>query len=487
LNAKRDANKMQLLYSSTAPSPEFVSLSLLVKPDPSDVSPASMGEPMMIASPLATVASAAATDALQELHTHLTYVLKASSLSSNVPKEDRVAVDLLKSDERLLVGMQIFRPLAANGMGLYYRLIQGDGPMFSTFASLALASHQNNTSGGKVDKSKVLGVVLSVGISGLALAHCSSSIQYTLSQRMNDCLGLLSKIGANDVTAAKGVLLSFLVLEDECRKSNSMMEARRTVLIPELEDVKSVISPMRMNRRSSGGPTKTGSANGTSTDIALPMEQISSADTARTMIDRLALLSVAETDTFLRKYEVSGQERKANLDLTGGAKSRFRRRKGDGRDADFDNFDYKGPARQALQLPAKGSQPKLPHDQQDTDQASVTPGKTSTQIRSSKKDTSKKESRTKGTSVPVLSASRTDAMPLRPRRISSRIQFDDDTSTHAQSVSSVGSVNRVQVNIALNEDLSCSYKESQLSSCTVEGVVQVSPNCRAVFAVIVVD
>jgi len=32
---------------------------------------------------------------------------------------------------------------------------------------------------------------------------------------------------------------------------------------------------------------------------------------------------------------------------------------------------------------------------------------------------------------------------------------------------------RIQVNIALNEDLTCSYKQSKISSCTIEGVVQV--------------
>ena len=33
--------------------------------------------------------------------------------------------------------------------------------------------------------------------------------------------------------------------------------------------------------------------------------------------------------------------------------------------------------------------------------------------------------------------------------------------------------NRIQVNVALNEDLTCSYKQSKISSCTIEGVVQV--------------
>ena len=32
---------------------------------------------------------------------------------------------------------------------------------------------------------------------------------------------------------------------------------------------------------------------------------------------------------------------------------------------------------------------------------------------------------------------------------------------------------KIQVNIALNEDLTCSYRQSRISSCTIEGVVQV--------------
>lgn len=32
---------------------------------------------------------------------------------------------------------------------------------------------------------------------------------------------------------------------------------------------------------------------------------------------------------------------------------------------------------------------------------------------------------------------------------------------------------RLQVNVALNEDLTCSYKQSKMTSCSVEGVIQV--------------
>ena len=55
-----------------------------------------------------------------------------------------------------------------------------------------------------------------------------------------------------------------------------------------------------------------------------------------------------DDESLLRKYSTSGKERKTNLDLTGGGKSRFRRRKGDPRDVDFEGFDYKGPKKDAV-------------------------------------------------------------------------------------------------------------------------------------------
>ena len=55
-------------------------------------------------------------------------------------------------------------------------------------------------------------------------------------------------------------------------------------------------------------------------------------------------------------------------------------------------------------------------------------------------------------------------------------------SGHGGGASSVLSVARFQVNIALNEDLTCSYKLSQLSSCNVEGVAQVRNGLFCVLA-----
>ena len=56
--------------------------------------------------------------------------------------------------------------------------------------------------------------------------------------------------------------------------------------------------------------------------------------------------------------------------------------------------------------------------------------------------------------------------------------FGEDTMNNSSP--SVGADNgsegggpRVQVNVALNEDLTCFYKLSKMSSCSVEGVIQV--------------
>ena len=47
-----------------------------------------------------------------------------------------------------------------------------------------------------------------------------------------------------------------------------------------------------------------------------------------------------------------------------------------------------------------------------------------------------------------------------------------------QHPSASPSTGKLYINIALNEDLSCSYKLSQLSSCSVDGIVQVSDRVK---------
>jgi hypothetical protein len=208
-SSRRSLYIMQLLGASTTPTPEFVSVSLLLKQDWNrNEIHATLGEPLIIASPLATVDCKGAVDALTELHTHLTFMTKALSQTIVLEQEDAFTASLLQNDIDCLSGVQLFRPLAARGVGLYYRLIQGSA--LSVFSSLGLASNQGNTSSVNVDPSKLHGAVLCVGVSGLGLAQCSSSILYSLPQRMNDCISILSRAGDEDTAAARSVLSSFL-------------------------------------------------------------------------------------------------------------------------------------------------------------------------------------------------------------------------------------------------------------------------------------
>ena len=456
---------MQLLRASTAPAPEFVSISLLLKHEADE--PVTLGEPLLLASPVATISTSSATDALTELHNHVFHSIKAaSSINKNKSSDDSVAIELLANDVVKLSKMQIFRPSAASGMGLYYMLEKDNKDMLSTVSSLGLVSHQNDDSDTRIDTSKIHGVVFCVGVSGLNWAHGSAAIPYSLGQRMKDCLSVLERIGDKDVASAKTALASFFLTENEYRKSNAMMEARQTIVIP---DTVSATNGVAKKSRRSAGKSGLSGQEGT-TEFVLPMElQPNSADASKTLVDRLTLLSVAESETFLNRYKNSGQERRANLDLTGGSKSRFRRRKGDNKDADFDAFDFKGPKRETV-FRKQLSSSKLQQTSSELTDGMPPPLPGGLQLRSSKKDT-----KFKGKSVPVLSAPQSDASNARSNRRLGRSQFDDEVSesTRSQSLGSAGAANRIQANIALNEDLSCSYKQSQLFTASVEGVIQV--------------
>jgi len=71
--------------------------------------------------------------------------------------------------------------------------------------------------------------------------------------------------------------------------------------------------------------------------------------------------------------------------------------------------------------------------------------------------------------------SRRSAKNQASRRASGDITPDITASTEdtSDSRSISNSAHRIQVNIALNEDLTCSYKFSKMTACSVEGVIQV--------------
>lgn len=450
-----------------------------------------MAEPLTTLSHTATVSREAAMEAIRELHCHIKSILRSQ-------ETDDLTSELLREDEKYLKTVQIFRPLAANGLGLHYRLLHGNSET-AKLQTLILASKKSSP--GKIDPSSgVLGVIMCVAVTGSSAVHCTSSIPYCLPQRMSDCAGYLLRL--SDVASAMALLTTFLLMDDEYRITNKMMEAPNLLLLPESDDRArgGVLSPMGMISPIAEFGRKTarlrnvmnaGAAAGAAmspqeapiVETGFPLSlDLGSADAARAITDRLTVLSVAEKGTFLRKYEHSGQERKANLDLMGGSKSRFRRRKGDARDADFDNFDYKGPVKGTVKQEYNAIPPLQPTPE---------PAVGKPQLRSSTKDTK----RGPGTRRLSANMERYDdenssynqhshahmknSFDLSHQQKKGRLQFDDEThdsrsqSGH-QDTSSVLSQTRIQVNIAVNEDLTCSYKLSQLSSCNVEGVVQVS-------------
>lgn len=412
---------MQLLYSNPLPSPEFVSLSLLMQPDPDEPTGGGFGEPLLLASPLSTISHGDAIATLKELHKYLTALLTLDEVHENPDATiyDRIVADLFSDDENLLDNnkMQVFRPLQAHGLGMHYRLLRDDKTK-GDFASLILASSRatgstaSETDHRKIEK-KTLGVLLCVGMSGIPYAHCSSSLQYGLATRMNDCVGILSKrIGSVDVGAARTILSTLLATEDEVRKTAVVAASANVTAIPTLEATgHGIKKPSALKSLLNKG---SGEAY-----IHVALSDLSN-DNARNLIERLNVLSVADSDSLLRPYETSGQQRKANLDLTGN-KSRFRKRKADTTtNADLDNFDYKGPVRERkpnrvkqrspLRASAPGAFPFSPQSSTRSESAKSVASAKSHGLRQHKADAQPSR---RNRAVPTLSAPRADVSSSR--------------------------------------------------------------------------
>ena len=113
--------------------------------------------------------------------------------------------------------IQIFRPLHGHGIGLHYRFIR-DPSIILQMASFILLSggvggggniglsslHQKLKLSENHIENEVEGVILCVGFSGYPLAHSSSSLQYSLTQKFDDCLSALSKILQHVSITSKG-------------------------------------------------------------------------------------------------------------------------------------------------------------------------------------------------------------------------------------------------------------------------------------------
>uniref|UniRef100_A0A7S3L338 MHD domain-containing protein n=1 Tax=Amphora coffeiformis TaxID=265554 RepID=A0A7S3L338_9STRA len=465
---------MDLLRASVPTIPEFASLSLVIKPETySDLSLA-MAEPLIIASPSSSIPGGLSLNALKELHGFVTSTLGRTE-EGGMLSDSRVISEMFKDDQKTVDDLQTFRPLCTYGLGLTFRFIRGDPGLVTKLAGILLSSQKSNAKAASLKSEEDLfGIMLCVGISGLSASATSSITQYQIGERLSSCKDVLNALDKSvDISAVKTLMSTLLLSEDDYRITNTRADAANITSIPEIDETTEKARGL-LGRRKDQTPKAANPDAMEKEEVILPLA-ISSADIARTMSENMKVLSVAESDTLIRKYAATGLDRKANLDLTGGGgKSRFNRKRSSGRDPDLDHFDYKGPLKEEFPTPqmAGGSvytQPPPPQQQQQQQQPQ------GPVIPLPKKDTGGKKAasvsgpkgrRGKGAEFTDEDSSQVDPFAGKKKGGRSRAQFDDEEGT-------VSSQSRLQVNIALNEDLSCSYRSSQLSSCTVEGVVQV--------------
>lgn len=576
---------MLLLYSSTIPVVEYASVSLLLKNshDGSSSSSGSMGESIIVASPLSTTTSAA--ENLIELHDYLNSVYE--KVGSNKEKSDRKrrsAYQLGHDDGTLLQSAQVFRPTRGYGMGLYYQVVREKEFSRACFGVL-MGRYARS-----VDLDAVNGVVICCGVAGLSTSHVSSSLVNKIVARMQETIGNMRRIGNTSdpeqcKVCYKALLSSMMIAEDEERRTNAMVDAEIVRIALDLDDGE----PSRPKFKSKRAATPRGHLRKGLSAERITLETLSSADWARMMEKRSAVLSVAEKDASLRKYEASGQQRRTTIDL---GKSRIRRRRKAVDEADLKEFEFNssfnnnkwrgrdhstssskesshgkplqrpqkdtpripapprttavptltaprvGPARRTSQSIKKQTQrqaafdvfgveetqpdeqlngsfntiqfPGLPGNSidhsmnagdgswassQDNRQRNATgfdPFAVDSEAGTSTSPTLP-STPSSGVLTPVSATTslntRTKAVedddtPRENGRISSNASREEtpsvDLSPARKAAEDLGSIDgseatrgRIQVNIALNEDLTCSYKQSKISSCTIEGVVQV--------------
>lgn len=498
---------MQLLNATTTCLPQFVSLSLILNVDEDDEQSIQMVSPILQCAPLAFVSHTQALQSLQELHFHLNSTIRAATDSTPDP-DDLISMSFFKEDARQMEDVQLFTPLSTAGIGLHYRLIRTDKKaILGKIANMVILANKSNPEAALNSVDGIWGFLICVGITGFPLVTMSSDLFYHLSERVNDCKEILMRRGDLDLNSVKTLLSTMLLFEDDSRMTNARIEAIRQTHIPEPEDSADkrggLISPLGVLKRS--GKSSSNDEQQFREDTVLPLD-IPPAEATRLVSERIKVLSVAENQTRLQKYNRPGFERKANLDLSGStSKRRPARKRSVARDQDFDNFDYKGPSRSddgkshatPLPLPGGSSGSGLKSSfQQNQSGLSKGPG-----LILPGKDTKPK-------ARPMLSAPRSDTDTRRrgtANQTGGSGVFDSDevTTSTAESFNpfgslattlnsganrrhpsdqeddTVASLSKLQVNVALNEDLSCSYRASQISSCSVEGVVQVQVRATA--------
>jgi hypothetical protein len=508
---------MQLLCSRATPGPEFLSLSVTFKRDIAEEK-ISYGiiEPFLLPSPVSTISQTACIDVLKELHYYVNSMSKASK-SKKGWDDHRMATALFQEDGKLQSEqLEVFRPLMGNGIGLHYRVIK-DPKSLSILIPLIFASSRATATPNKVVESDVSGVIMCIGMSGLPSSVVTSPLHYSLSQRMRDCLQILAKTGTKDMNSAKTLMTTLLLTEDEDKMTNLMADGLRSSL---LDDEKK----FRKRRKRTAKLKNKGVR---STDHDDDFDTVTnSADKARIMVERLQVLSVAETDTIFKKFEgkasdelSSKKRRKAAADLDGfdynGEKMRSTGRRFSNNDEGSGSANSKGPLLQSIRDTKRlsfGRQSRnklgLPGLNVGTPALNA-PGR-DTRLRRSSTDTGAGNQRRRNSrmgSGDMAAFSSFDSLgsnafiesetsPIRPptgghqRRGSrnSRSNFDpflgdanpvgDGTistafETTMESKVAHDATPRFQINVALNEDLTCFYKLSKMSACSVEGVIQV--------------
>jgi hypothetical protein len=458
---------MELLRSAVPAIPEFASLSLVVRPEVYSDPSLPMAEPVLVASPSSSIPGNLSLDALKELHTYLILTLGRTE-ESGMLSDSRVLTEVFKDDQKTIDELQTFRPLKTYGIGLSYRLIRGDTALVNKLATTLLASSQNvkgvSPTSIKMEED-LLGVLLCVGISGCTSYSATSLTQYQIGERLTSCKDVLNVMGKTlELSDVKSLMATMLLHENDYRITNTRAAAVNVTSIPEIDETSEKARGLLGRRNKDASSKATHPDAPEKEEVVLPLA-MSSADVARNISENMKILSVADVDTVLRKYTVSGADRKANLDLMGG-NTKSRRKRSTARDPDMEHFDYKGPTREVFTTPPMSqtfgnqSQPGSAVPMPKKDMGGKRPNAKSDPGRRSKGATVSSDEEGNAGQVDPFGKTRS-----RDRR-RGREQFADDDATDTSQT-------RLQVNIALNEDLSCSYRSSQLSSCTVEGVVQV--------------
>lgn len=303
-------------------------------------------------SPLSTLPASAVSDALQELQEYVNSVHEIMiPNTTNGESNTETAVDQCLVDDGAILGgepVHVFRPSKGHGIALHYALVKERG-VIQKCASILL-NEGGGSASPKVSVEFLSGVLFCVGVSGVSYAHHSSTLISTITRRMRDFIGVLQGLESYSdpsecQTCIKSFLSASLLLDDEERKTNAMADTDAVTLISDMEGdsapmekLKSPIGAVRKNAKR--GHSKRAALKGDSSDMKLTVTATSSADLARITVEKVAILSVSETESQLRKYEATGLQRRSSMaSALGKTKAVRARRRKAGNEADLEGFD----------------------------------------------------------------------------------------------------------------------------------------------------